>query len=173
MQKRIALIGYRGSGKTTLARVLADELSFTYIDTDDAIKAREGTSISTIFHEKGEAYFRDVESLVLDETLMRDAAVIATGGGVILRKKNRMLLQERACVIFLSCDIDETVRRIEEGRDRPRLRKEEATLRDEVVATLTERIPLYRECADYIIDTTSATLDEVLADALLFVNKNA
>src|SRR5688572_11797955 len=88
----IALIGYRGSGKTNVAPLVAARLGRSWIDADDEIERRAGKTISAIFAEDGEAVFRDWESAVLGELVSRDQTVLALGGGVVLRAENRAKL---------------------------------------------------------------------------------
>jgi hypothetical protein len=88
----IALIGYRGAGKTTVARLLARRLGWEAIDADDLLEARAGRTIQQIFAEQGEPWFRDWESAILAELVRRPRAILALGGGVVLREANRLLL---------------------------------------------------------------------------------
>src|SRR5947208_11489758 len=88
----IFLVGYRGSGKTTVARALADRLGWTWADADVVLEARHGRSIRQIFAEEGEAGFRDKEAALLEDLCGLRRHVIATGGGIVLRPENRRRL---------------------------------------------------------------------------------
>src|SRR5262245_5811404 len=100
----VFLIGYRGSGKTTVARLLAQRLSWQWLDADAVLEARHERSIRQIFAEEGEAGFRDKEVAWLEEFCRYSKHVVATGGGVILRERNRQLLREAGYVVWLTAD---------------------------------------------------------------------
>ncbi len=110
----IVLIGYRGSGKTTLGRKLADKLWLKFIDTDVLISERAGTTIAAIFASRGEAAFRDLESAVITEVAARDGQVIALGGGAILRPENLAALRQNknARIIYLYATPETLAQRI-------------------------------------------------------------
>jgi len=162
------LVGYRGSGKTTVARLLAARLGWGWVDADDAIEARAGRSIRAIFAAEGEAGFRDREALALAELCLLRQHVIATGGGVVLREQNRALLRQRGRVVWLTADGDTLWQRLQgdattAGR-RPALA---GGGRREVEELLRVREPLYRACTDVTVQTAGRTpeavVDEVLA----------
>ena len=90
---RIVLIGPMGSGKSSIGKILAKKIDYKFIDTDKLIEIQEGIKIKEIFNIKGESYFRDLETKVLRKTLTVQVAVVATGGGIVQRKKNRLLLE--------------------------------------------------------------------------------
>src|ERR1700683_5014087 len=109
----ILLTGYRGSGKTTLGRLLAGRLNHSFVDCDDLIVRRAGKSIREIFAADGEAAFRALESQVVGEVASLHDHVIALGGGALGSDKNRRAIaQGRHDVIFLRCEPDELLRRI-------------------------------------------------------------
>ena len=112
----IFLIGSRGSGKTTVAQLLAGRLGWPWIDADEMLELQAGCSIRQVFAEEGEVGFRDRESAVLAELCQRRRHVIATGGGVVLRPENRARLK-RGRVIWLTGDADTLWQRMQ--RDRP------------------------------------------------------
>src|SRR5688500_16237666 len=97
----LLLIGYRGTGKTTVARLLAERLGWPWLDADDEIERRAGKSIAEIFADGGEAGFRDLESHVLAEIVHRDRHVLALGGGAILRAENRAMIKQSSTVVWL------------------------------------------------------------------------
>src|SRR5262245_20417230 len=100
----IILIGYRGTGKTTVAQLLAGRLGWEAIDADRVLEARYGRSIREIFAEEGEAGFRDKEAAVLEESCRGQRAVLASGGGVVLRPENRQRVTAAGFVVWLTAD---------------------------------------------------------------------
>ncbi len=110
---RVALVGLRGSGKTTLGRVLADRLGLPFHDADQVLQQNEGCSIAQIFAEKGQEWFRRREAQCLAELARQDRWVIACGGGVVLREENRALLSRRALVVWLDADPEILARRVD------------------------------------------------------------
>ncbi|MBI4978892.1 MAG: shikimate kinase [Spirochaetes bacterium] len=155
----IALIGYRGSGKTTVGRIVAAREGLSFIDSDDVIREREQTTISGIFADKGESYFRTVESAVLADLLSRDNIVLSTGGGIIVSENNRRLLHENAFVVYLSCPVSILIERIAAGTDRPALLPGQS-LTDEVTQLYTLRRPLYESCAHMTLDTGTLSAED-------------
>ena len=100
----VFLIGYRATGKTTVARILAELLGWTCVDADQVLEERHGRTIRRIFAEEGEAGFRDKEAALLEEFCNKERQVIATGGGVVLRESNRQRLQGAGWVVWLTAD---------------------------------------------------------------------
>lgn len=147
----IALIGMPGSGKSTVGRQLAKRLGVPFLDSDAVIEARIGTSIRDYFEANGESAFRDIEQLVLDELTRAEPAVLATGGGAILREANRIHLRNRCTVVYLRSDVDDLYRRMRRDTQRPLLQ-----VRDPL-ALLRElhdhRHPLYQQVAHYTVET--------------------
>ena len=159
------LLGYRGSGKTTVGKRLADRTGGTFTDTDALVVALAGRPIADLFADEGEASFRDRESAAIAAALagVGDRDVIATGGGIVLRPENRRLMMDSARRrIYLACDPAVLIRRL--GRDRTGARPALTALppADEVRALLAARDPLYREVATRVIDVTSMRLEEVV-----------
>src|SRR6188768_2626659 len=107
------LIGYRGSGKTTVGRLLADRLGWAFLDADAVLEDRYGRTIREIFAAEGEAGFRDKESAVLADLCTRTDTVIATGGGIVLREVNRRLLNQNGFVTWLTADPPTLLARIQ------------------------------------------------------------
>ncbi len=153
--RRVFLVGPMGAGKTTIGKYLAEQLKLRFADTDSEIEARTGADIPWIFDVEGEDGFRDREQQVVTEMTEWDDVVLATGGGVVLRPQNRGALAGRGYVIYLYATVDEQVRRTRRDRKRPLLQKgdPEQVLR----ALMAERDPLYREIADYIIETDTCS----------------
>jgi shikimate kinase len=165
MRRNLALIGARGTGKTSVGRLVAERLGLPFADADGELERRAGRSIAAIFAAQGEPAFRVLEEEVLGELTARDGLVLATGGGVVLRAANRRALRRFGRVVWLTAAPDVLVGRLRlDAGGRPALT--EAGLLAEIAAVLEARIPLYQEVADAIVDTTGRTPAEVADDIL-------
>ena len=151
MGSLISLVGLPGSGKSTVGRQLARRLQLPFVDSDHVIEGRLGCSIRDYFEREGEANFRDVEELVIDELTSIAGAVLSTGGGAVLRPNNRQRLQSRGHVVYLRSSPEELFRRLRHDVNRPLLQVADplGRLRELYV----ERDPLYRETAHFVIET--------------------
>jgi shikimate kinase len=158
------LVGYRGTGKTTTARVLAERLGWDWCDADGVLEARYGQTIRRIFADEGEAGFRARESAVLEDLCTRRRNVIATGGGVIQSAANRERLRQTGFVAWLTADPATIWQRLQADATtwerRPTLTVGGLA---EIEELLRQREPLYREVADCTVDTSARTPDEVAA----------
>jgi shikimate kinase len=163
----VLLIGPRGAGKTTVARLLAERLGWTWLDADAVLEARFGRSIRSIFQEEGEAGFRDREAAVLRELCRVRGQVIATGGGVVLRADNRERLRASGRVVWLTADSGTLWQRLQADAATPE-RRPTLTVGGlaEVESLLQAREPLYRTCADQVVSTVGRSPPEVV-DAIL------
>ncbi len=162
MQHRpIAFIGPMGSGKSRIAASLAQRLGRPCLDLDAEVEQRAGRTIAAIFADDGEARFRALESAALRDVLANDDAVIATGGGVVLAATNREALKTRATVVWLCADVATRLERMRDERtQRPLLHGDDpATTLDRLDAI---RTPLYKELADFEMDTSAMGADEVV-----------
>ena len=161
--QNIVLIGFMGSGKSTIGRDLAHTLSYAQIDTDALIEKRAGKPIPKIFADDGETAFRDLETAVL-RTIADDhlqGHIISTGGGIITRPDNRTLLRQLGYVVWLVVSPEEIHRRTSRNKNRPLLNTDHP---EETIHTLlTERTPAYRETAHLSIETDNLTFPEVTA----------
>lgn len=160
----ITLIGYRGSGKTTVAERLARRLGCAWIDADAELERREGRSIAEIFASEGEAGFRRRERLLLQELLRQDRLVLSAGGGAILHPETRQELRAAGPVVWLQADVETLARRIAQDPLSAERRPQLTTLggQAEIQAVLAAREPLYRETAHLTIETTQLSADEVV-----------
>jgi shikimate kinase len=162
----VALVGYRGTGKSTVGRLLAERLNRPFQDADHALEARAGRSIREIFAEHGEPAFRDEEEATLRELVEQSDLVLATGGGVILRESNRALLRQFGTVVWLTANEDVLGSRLctDDAGLRPALTQ--AGLLAEIATVLKQRTPLYREVADLVVDTSQKTPFQVVDEIL-------
>jgi shikimate kinase/3-dehydroquinate synthase len=156
--RHLYLIGNMGSGKTTVGKRVAERLGLPFYDLDQRIEQATGLTIAELFAQQGEARFRDLESCALAEIAYLPQAVVATGGGVVLRADNRALMRSKGWVIYLRASPDTLWRRLQHATDRPLLRTESPyeTLR----AIVQARESLYQE-ADWVIETDALSPEEV------------
>lgn len=148
----IILVGYMGSGKSTVGALLAKQLNSSFYDTDLLIEQREDETISQIFALKGEEYFRNLETDLLTELQSSiTASVLSTGGGMPLREKNQELLTRLGFVVFLKTSVQTAIRRLRYDQKRPLLKGE--NLEDRICSMLELRNPIYEAVADIGIET--------------------
>ncbi|VWD39937.1 shikimate kinase [Burkholderia lata] len=140
-----------GAGKTTVGRAVARRLDRTFFDSDHEVEARTGARIPVIFEMEGEAGFRDRESQVIAELSQRENIVLATGGGAVLRPENRDCLKNGGIVVYLRANPHDLWLRTRKDKNRPLLQTEDPKGRLEALYEV--RDPLYRECADFVIET--------------------
>ena len=158
----LVLIGYRGTGKSTVARLLASQLGLEVVSLDDEIVKQAGRSIPEIVAAHGWQYFRDLESAVTKRVCRRDRIIIDAGGGVILRPENVAALRQSGKLFWLRASVPVIVARIEGGTQRPALMAGKS-FTEEVADVLRERTPLYESAADQEIDTDRLTAEETAA----------
>lgn len=161
MQKNIILIGFMGTGKSTIGRNLSQTFGYPLVDTDQLIVEQQGRNIPTIFKENSEEAFRDMETELLKSFIKHSGHIIATGGGIIGRPENRQLLRELGYVVWLIAHPTEILKRTSRNANRPLLDNDdpEKTIHD----LLGVRTPLYRNAAHIGIETDNLSFDEVTA----------
>lgn len=162
----IVLIGYRGTGKSTVGKALAARLGRTVVSTDAEVVKRAGHSIPDIVAKYGWDHFRDLESQVCQELAGRDGLVIDTGGGAILRPQNAEALKTTGRVFWLTASVDTIGKRIGGDTQRPSLTGTKSFI-EEIQDVLRERTPKYAAAAHHRIDTEGRSIvqiaDEILA----------
>lgn len=162
----IALIGYRGTGKTTVAQHLALLLGWTWVDSDVEVELRAGKSIAAIFADDGEAAFRELEAAVVEELVSRDECVMALGGGAILCEQSRDALKQNSRVVWLTGPPQLLWERIQQdhvtAQRRPNLTSHGGLA--EVEKILKQRTPIYHECAEIEISIQGKQPTEVAAE---------
>jgi shikimate kinase/3-dehydroquinate synthase len=155
---RVCLTGFMGAGKSTVGAIVAERLGLRFIDLDREIEAREHAQVPEIFSARGEDGFRVAESEALADVLAGPDAVVACGGGVVLRDANRAAMRAAGHVVYLSVSAEEALARIGDTSGRPLLAGDGQALAQQILGA---RLSLYRACADVIVDTAGRTADEV------------
>ncbi|HJV64212.1 MAG TPA: shikimate kinase [Geomonas sp.] len=157
----LVLIGYRGTGKSHVGKLLAERLGMTRVVMDDEIERRAGMSTNEIVAKWGWPKFREIETEIARELSGRDNLVIDTGGGVIERPENVASLRTNARLFWLKASVETIVSRIQSGTHRPALVAGK-TFTEEVAEVLERRTPLYQEAADYVVETDALTPHQVV-----------
>ncbi len=170
----LLLIGYRGTGKSIVARLLAARLGWRKLDCDAEIERIAGQSIADIFAQRGEVAFRELEHRVLASLVHYRGMVVATGGGVVLRADNRRLLKQMGRVVWLAADAQTIQRRLQSDQltqqRRPNLTSAGGLA--EIVQLLQTRQPLYRAAADWQVDTAGKTPGQVAEEVYASIRKH-
>ncbi|MBI1347701.1 shikimate kinase [bacterium] len=165
----ISLIGYRGTGKSSVAPALAERLGWDWVDADVALESRAGRSIREIFATDGEPEFRRLERETLKFLLQRDHLVIAAGGGAILNAETRRDFRHAGPVVWLTAEVATIAARLQAdpttAARRPSLTGQSFT--DEIASVLKVREPLYRETATIIMPTEHRTVAEIVREILV------
>ncbi|MCI6152450.1 shikimate kinase [Fusobacterium perfoetens] len=153
MKENIALIGFMGSGKTTVGRALAKALEMKFVDIDKEIVKLEKRSVAEIFQENGEEYFRELERKIIDKESRDNNIVISTGGGVIIDNENIKKLKNTSFVVYLNCDIDCIFERVKNKKHRPLLNVDDPYKK--IVELYNKREILYKISCDFSVDINS------------------
>jgi shikimate kinase len=161
----VVLIGYRGTGKSTVGKIVAARLGRTMVSTDAEIVKRAGQSIPEIVAQHGWDYFRELESQVCRDLSHADGLVIDTGGGAILRSENVDRLKTAGTIFWLTASVETITKRIGRDTQRPSLTGAKSFV-DEVQDVLRERTPKYEAAADHVIATDGRPIKQI-ADEIL------
>ncbi|MEN8760995.1 MAG: shikimate kinase AroK [Thiogranum sp.] len=154
------LVGPMGAGKSTIGRQLARCLKLKFVDSDRTIEIRTGVDIPLIFELEGEPGFRKRERKVIDELTTEPGIVLATGGGAVMDRLNRQHMASRGCVIYLHTSVEQQLQRTAHDRNRPLLQT--ANPKQKLQELTEVRDPLYREIADWIIETDGCRVRDVV-----------
>ena len=159
--ENIVLVGFMGSGKSTVGRMLARQLRFRFLDTDKLVEEREWATIPEIFAQHGEAYFRECETSALESLRGVRQHILATGGGIVTVPGNIPLLRSLGLVVLLKADPEEIYRRVSRNSERPLLQVEDPRRR--VLDLMVARLPLYESAAHFQVDSTRLRHEDVTA----------
>lgn len=163
--KHVILMGFMGSGKSTMGIRLSYKMRRTLLDTDKLIEKKEGMSISDIFEKHGEAYFRAKETEVL-QSLKEETAerIISLGGGTPLREENRAIMKELGTVVYLKVSADTVYERLKGDTTRPLLQGENP--KQKIEQLLAERGGIYESAADLVICGDGKNQEEIIAEIM-------
>lgn len=162
----IILTGFMGTGKSTVGRILASRLGYSFVDTDNCIVEREGCPITDIFARKGETYFREVEREVLACVLKQNQQVISTGGGAVISSDNRRTMRRSGSVVNLTATPESILGRLEQEAERPLLKGVKNI--EYIEKMLSERERYYAD-SDIRIDTSGKNVEDVVLEIMLFL----
>ncbi|HNR93612.1 MAG TPA: shikimate kinase [Kiritimatiellia bacterium] len=157
----IMLVGFMGTGKTTVGRMLAERLNKTFVDMDHKIEERAGKKIADIFAQEGEAHFRALERALVQELAQEENLVVAAGGGVVLNPMNLEDFSKTGHVICLKASHETILRRVLKSSHRPLL--EEGDKRQKIIELMKEREPLY-DAVPLSVNTACLSAREVTDD---------
>lgn len=165
---KVILIGFRGAGKTTVGKILAERLNLPFLDLDDEVQRRVGLSIKEMVERYGWSYFREMEKEVLEDLIEKERCVVALGGGSVLHEDLMEKLKNRSFIIYLKISPATAVERITKDsrseQTRPSL--SDLSLVEEVEKVLKERALLYEKYADIIIEVDKENLNTLLKEIL-------
>jgi shikimate kinase len=148
--KNISLIGFMGSGKSTIGKILAEKKSFLFVDIDRLIELEEEKSIKDIFKIYGEDYFRDLESKVINKVYSNNHCIFACGGGVVNREQNMKIIRGNSLVIYLRVSPDNVFIRLKDVQDRPLINVKDR--KDTIIKLIGKRDKLYERYAHIIVN---------------------
>jgi shikimate kinase len=167
MKKNIAITGFMGSGKTTVGKILANKLGWSFFDLDRIIELSENKKIADIFSQDGEKYFREIESKIIKKAIINNKnCVFACGGGVVLKGENMSAIGKKCHIVYLMISPQEAVKRLKDAADRPLLLNKDKE--KEISSLLDKRLEFYEKYSEIIIDNNSLSPEEA---AGLIINK--
>jgi shikimate kinase len=169
----IILIGYRGTGKSSVGRGLAERLQRPFYDTDDLVEAADGRSIREVVAERGWPFFRQMEKKIIHDLAGRPEGVVATGGGAVMDEGNADTLKKTGILIWLVADAETIVERIHSDsrspEKRPALTDKDALRETEDI--LKKRTPVYRRLADFSVDTEGKSVTDIANEICRFLKE--
>lgn len=162
--KNIFLIGFMGSGKSTIAKVLAKKLDVMQVEMDEQIQAEQAMPITEIFAKHGEEYFRDIETELLERLQAKDGVVVSCGGGAVLREKNREIMKQSGVIVLLTAKPETILGRVKNSTNRPVLN---GHMNVEYITELMEKRRACYEAAADIVVATDGKSSEAIAEEIL------
>ncbi|MFH1359915.1 MAG: shikimate kinase [Candidatus Omnitrophota bacterium] len=168
MNRNIALVGFMGSGKTTVAKKLAKVLKRQPVSTDERIEAKEKRQIVDIFRDSGEAYFRKVEKEIIQKIALQNGLVIDCGGGVVLDQDNMDCLKNNGLIVFLSATPETIIERVKHQKHRPLLNVDDPKAK--IIELLEKRKAGYAK-ADHTVATDNKSIQQIVDEIIEIVSK--
>lgn len=162
--KHLFLIGFMGAGKTSVSQALGKTLGWKVVEMDQHIAAQEGMSISDIFAQKGEPYFRACETAVLESFAQSEPCVVSCGGGVPMREENVAAMKRSGTVVLLTARPEVILERVKDDHNRPLLEGHKDI--PYITALMEQRRPKYEAAADLVVDTSDIPVEEVCQEIL-------
>ncbi|MBQ8323444.1 MAG: shikimate kinase [Clostridia bacterium] len=166
----LVLCGMMGAGKTTIGIKIAELTGRRWYDTDGVIVDKHG-KISDIFEYYGEAHFRKLETEVIKELSKMDNLIISTGGGLVLKSENNVLLKENGKIVFLRASFETLSKRLIVDGTRPLLQSSTENIGDRLARLMKERTPVYEHVADYIVDVDNKTPEEIAKEIVMITDE--
>lgn len=165
MRQNIVLIGFMGSGKTSVGKLLSQRLQYGFWDTDDMIEKYEKRKIKDIFAEQGEEFFRDLETKTAEAMVdTAEKEVISTGGGLPMRECNGEILKRLGFVVYLQVSCETVVKRLHQDKSRPLLAGEDRM--EKIESLLSYRQPMYEAVAHLTVKTDEKDMDEIVCEII-------
>lgn len=162
--KNIFFIGFMGSGKSTIAKILSEKLGVAQVEMDEQIVQEQGMPITEIFEKYGEEHFRDIETDLVRRLQEQDGVVVSCGGGAVLREENRKMMKASGSIILLTAKPETILGRVKHSTNRPVLN---GHMNVEYITELMEkRRACYEDAADYTVVTDGKGREEICAEIL-------
>lgn len=165
--KNIFLIGFMGCGKSTIAKVLSEQLGVSQVEMDELIVQEQGIPITEIFEKYGEEHFRDIETDLVRRLQEQDGVVVSCGGGAVLREENRSMMKASGAIVWLTAKPETILERVKHSTNRPVLN---GHMNVEYITELMEkRRGCYEAAADFVVSTDGKSREEICAEILELV----
>ena len=166
----IIFLGMPMSGKTTIGKIVAEKLHFTFSDTDELIGEKNNISIGKIIEQYGEEYFRQYEQELIKDYISTDSHVISIGGGAV-NMKTKEIIKKYRYRVWLKCPIERLMGRYKPNKHTRPLLYNINNIKRELEASLSERMPFYSECANIVINSYNSPPDDLADEVLLNINE--
>ena len=165
--QNLILIGFMGTGKSTVACQLSKQLNLPFFEMDEMIFQEQGMEISNIFKEKGENYFRDLETELLKNLLQKETGILSCGGGIILRDENIQAMKNHGTVILLTAKPETILKRVLHNQSRPVLNGKKNV--NDITKLMKEREERYHIAADIIVSTDEKSLSQICEEIIAMI----